>query len=219
MLKQILDWSEAWAVLIPLVVLLKYRRQPDFLKPVIIYVSLALILNLAADIIWKQHKLGLNLSTKNNNPIYNTHSIIRLLLFSLFFVKLEQPFLTKIKKIVPVSFIVFVFVNFIYFDSFFTTKISHRLHSVEAGVLLFYCLQYYFFLLQDENETSIKNLPSFWIVTGLSIFEVASFSIYLFYDIILKSDLEFAKKIWIAQKIPFIVFCILTAKAFTLQRK
>ena len=102
---EILDWSEVWALFIPLIVLFVKKKQPAFLKPVIIYLFIALPLNLFADIIWKfqvvhhfPHWL------KTNTYVYNFHSIVRFLLFSIFFIKLHQPFLVRIKKIIVCFF-------------------------------------------------------------------------------------------------------------------
>ena len=50
-LKFLLDWSEVWAPLIPLVFLLFKKNQPRFLKPVILYLVAAFLLNAVSDII------------------------------------------------------------------------------------------------------------------------------------------------------------------------
>ena len=92
MIKEIFDWSEAWAPLIPLGILVFYKNQPGYFKPVILYLFLAITLNVIADIIWKQKGLGFSIATDNNNPIYNIHSIARLFCFSLFFIGLNQNF-------------------------------------------------------------------------------------------------------------------------------
>ena len=52
MLKDILDWSEVWAPLIPLTILLIRKNQPSYLKPVIYYVIFALVINTIGNIIW-----------------------------------------------------------------------------------------------------------------------------------------------------------------------
>ena len=46
-----LDWSEVWALMIPLSVLLFRRQQPSSLRPVIIYLWLGFLINVAIDII------------------------------------------------------------------------------------------------------------------------------------------------------------------------
>ena len=218
LIKEIIDWAEVWTVLIPLFILLKHNKQPRNFKPVIIYLWVALFLNTAADVIWKRAKLHLFLSVDNNNPIYNTHSIIRLLLFSWFFNTLDQSFLKPLKQILPFVFLLFVFINFMYYDNYFDRKISFRLYSLEAGILLIYCLQYYFSLLLSKHETFVTDLSSFWIVTGLSIFVIVGLPVYVFYNTLLINHVEFAKKIWLAPKISFAVFCILISQAFAIQK-
>ncbi len=213
MWKQFVDWSEVWSIFIPLAVLLFYKKQPKIHQIVIVYLLIALACNFSADIIWKRNRLGLTLPFDNNNPIYNVHSIIRLILFSLYFIRLKQPFLVIVKRIIPVLFIVFVFINFYYFEDFFKRSISNRLHAVEAGLLLFYCLQYYIYTLHQEGVNYLS-LSSFWIVTGLSVFVVISFPIYLYYPYLLKEYIQFTKEIWLIQKISFLIFCLFTAKAF-----
>src|SRR5258705_12272266 len=103
-LKQILNWSEVWAPLIPLTFLLINRKRlPPYLKPVKIYVFVALSLSLISNIIWYRNKLGLYFPdwVQSNNFLYNTHSIIRLLLFSWFFILLKQHFMHRVKAVLP----------------------------------------------------------------------------------------------------------------------
>jgi hypothetical protein len=126
---------------------------------------------------------------------------------------LDQPFLRSLKKAVPVVFGLFVLVNFIFFENFFYYwSFSNRLLSLETGLLLLYCLQYYFFVLnEDTNED--RRPASFWVVTGLSIYVVINFPIFLFYKAFLKQFENFAVSIWDVTNISFILFCILLAKA------
>lgn len=207
------DWLEVWAILIPLLVLVKKPHQPVYLQPVVYYLFTALFLNTVINLIWKRGDLGLNTTFDNNNPVYNFHSIFRLIFFSVFFIHLKQPFLTGVKMIIPFIFIFFVVINFIFFEDYFQLKISTRLHTVESGILLFYCLQYYLFRLKDE-QSSYTKMPDFWFVTGLSIFVVISFPIYLFYDPILDLGDNFVNTIWQVQKAAFLIFCLFIAKAF-----
>jgi hypothetical protein len=134
-------------------------------------------------------------------------------MFAWFFMLLDQPFLRSLKKAVPVVFGLFVLVNFIFFENFFYYwSFSSRLLSLETGLLLLYCLQYYFFVLnEDTNED--RRPASFWVVTGLSIYVVINFPIFLFYKAFLKQFENFAVSIWDVTNISFILFCILLAKA------
>src|SRR5690349_11245276 len=94
------DWSEVWALLIPLFALIGKSKQPSFMKPVIIYLWATLLLNLAGDIIgdFKKH---LPDWLQSNNPLYNIHSIVRFTCFTYFFISLQQPHFSRLKKILP----------------------------------------------------------------------------------------------------------------------
>ena len=82
--------------------------------------------------------------------------------------------------------------------------------------LLFYCLQYYFSKLQEEDDLKMK--ADFWIVTGLSLYITVSFFVFLFQNT-LATNLElFAITIWKVVDIAYILFCIFIAKAFSLSK-
>jgi len=71
--REILDWSEAWAPLIPLTSLLIYRNKTPYLKPIRIYVIVVLVLNVLIDVLDYPKVLGLHPDDFlwNNNFLYN----------------------------------------------------------------------------------------------------------------------------------------------------
>ena len=223
MFKLILNWSEVWALLIPLTfIIIKGKNIPLYLKPIRIYVWVALILNVAADLLrrfkikWGFHDGDLLWS---NNFLYNTHSIARLLLFSYFFILLKQRFMHRVKVIIPVLFVIFVIVNFTFHEKYFDYKFSSLLLATEAALLLFYCLQYFIYLLLEDRQIPLKKQPGFWIVIGLSIYISVSFFIFLFYNYIMQYMIQkkwksFAVDIWDVHNIVYIFLCICIARAF-----
>lgn len=212
-----LRWSEVWALLIPIASLYFLNKKDKSLCYVKLYVFLAFFFNIVSNVISNQKTLGIKLPFDKNVFIYNIHSIARLLLFSLFFIKLKQHFLSVIKIALPPLFLCYVFIEFVFIEPLFGKKISSNLHTAESLILLFYCLQFYLFLLKDE-KSSFSKTPEFWIVTGLSILVVCSFPIYLYYDAALASDTPFAIAVWNVQKISFIIFCVFIGKAFYVSR-
>src|SRR3954447_22915340 len=149
-IKKILDWSEVWALIIPLVFLLKYKKHANYLTPVIVYLLLGLIVNCLIDIgyLYKGNIPGwLN----PNNYLYNIHSIIRFTCFSHFFILLKHPYQALIKKMLPFIYVLGV-INFVFIESFVReSSFSSNLLSAEAGLLLFYCLQFYLYRLNDDH--------------------------------------------------------------------
>lgn len=217
-IKKILDWSEVWALLIPLIFLLRFRRQSPYLTPVIVYLLLGLILNCLIDIGYV-YKGKVPRWLNPNNYLYNIHSIIRFSCFTQFFLLLKHPYQSFIKKMLPYVYVLLI-VNFIFIENFLHDQsFSSTLLSAEAGLLLFYCLQYYLYNLKDDN-LEIENRQDFWVVVGLSTYVVFNFPYFLFYTYLLeKSESKFVAEMWYYHNITFIILCIFIAKAFYVPRR
>jgi len=207
-----MDWSEVWALLIPISVLL-IKKQPASLKLVVFYIWAALIINLGIDLIWKFRSM-LPAAYNSNNFLYNLHSVIRFYLFCAFFIQLNQAFLVTIKKIIPICFTVFIIINFTFYENFFDYwKLSSRLLSTEAIFLLFYVIQYYLFKIKENVTTKITN-SNFWIITGLGIFVALNFFIFLSYNELTAHFQNFAISLWNLHNISYVIFNLFIAKGF-----
>ena len=217
-LSHILNFSECWMFLIPIISLHFNKQQPEYLQPVIIYVFVAFYLNFLTDLIYYSDNLHFPRWFSSNIFLYHFHSIIRFCLFSVFFIRLKQPFLKGIKKLIPILFLAFVSVNFTTAEklvnlNFDTARLSHHLLAVEASFLLAYCLLYYLFRLQEDQQE--KKKPShFWVVTGLCIFVVPCIPVYIFYGKAVENDIWFAMYIWKFINLCYLILCIMIAKAF-----
>jgi hypothetical protein len=211
------DCAEVWIFLIPLFFILRCKKElPGYLKPVRLYVFVGLFLNILIIISWKlKNRWNLPDFLHSNNFLYNIHSIVRLLLFSLFFIKLNQPFLPRLKKLLPIGFLIFVIINFSFFENFYKINMfSSVMLSIEAGIILFYCLQYLLFLAQEEKDIVFHKQPGFWIVVGLSIYEAVSFPIFLLYTTLVIEAEKFSIGIWDVHNTFLLILCILIAKTF-----
>lgn len=205
----VLDWSEVWALLIPIII---YKKQPVLYQPVVSYLWCALFINLTIDFVWK-FRMVIPTVYNSNNYLYNVHSIIRFSLFTLFFIQLNQPFLVWIKKIVPILFLIFFVINFGWYEQFFNYSVfSSRLLAVEAFFLLFYVLQYYLFKINENVEVNIFT-PDFWITTGLGIYMVINFFIFLLYNELSTRLQTFAISLWNVHNISYIIFNLFIAKS------
>jgi hypothetical protein len=211
----IVGWSEVWALFIPLIFLEFQGKQPAILKPVIIYLWAALVLNVFGDFI-SDFKRILHLPSivQSNNPVYNFHSLVRFACFSYFFLKLPQSRFVSFRKALVVVFILFFAINFIFFEDFFLPgHLSGNLLSAEAYVLLVYCMLYYLAVLLDDTSTPFKD-PVFWVVTGLSIYLVINFFVFLFYVPMIKQDIDFVINIWNVHNLAYLILCIFITRAF-----
>lgn len=209
----ILNWSEVWALFIPLLVLMIRRKQPFYMKPVILYLWLALPLNLVCDILSDYNDAHRD-QLISNNPLYNIHSIVRFICFSYFFILLKQKFFKTVNKYIPVIYFVFVAINFIFFENFFYQyNISGNLLSMEAFLLLIYCMLYYLSQLKSETE-GITATKGFWVITGLAIYVAANFFVFLFYVPMITENPALANKMWDLHNVAYILLCIFISKAF-----
>lgn len=209
----LLDWSEVWALLIPIVALWIHLQQSAELRPVLIYVLLAFLLNLMIDLMIPL-KPFLPAWLQSNNPLYNVHSIVRFICFSIYFVRLPGMTHRKLVRILSNLSLLFLVVNFTFFEKFYNFRsFSSNLFTAEAFVLLVYCLLFYLSVLQDDNGNFLQS-PHFWLVTGLCIYVVTNFFVFLFYEPMVNMDVELALNIWNLHNLSFIVFCLFMAKAF-----
>jgi hypothetical protein len=213
LLLKALDWSEVWALLIPLSILIfrKQQYQPS-LKPVIAYIWLGFLINLVIDAI-----MAINIYFPNdflsNNPFYNIHSVIRFTCFSIYFIRLQPNSFRRVKKALAVLAVIFMIINFTFFEKFFNyNSFSGNLLALEAYLLLVYSLLYYLTELKDDTP-GLFTTPHFWIVTGLSVYVVINFFVFLFYTPMLYVDRDLAVNIWNVHNIAFIIFCLFITKA------
>lgn len=209
----LLDWSEVWAPLIPIIFYLFNRNQPQYLKPVIFYLFFAFIINLTGNII-SDFKSYLPSWMQSNNPLYNVHSIVRFVCFSNFFLALNQTSFKRIKSILIILSFLIVVSNFSLLEDFGNTEhLSGNLLAGEAYILLVFCILYYLSKLKDE-EIEISSGPDFWVVTGLGIYVVINFFVFLFYVPMIVHDSLLAERIWNVHNIAYILLCIFITKAF-----
>jgi hypothetical protein len=228
-IQSILDWSEVWAPLIPLLLLSFKGKQARYLTPVILYLWFALVIDAIIDAGWKfsgcihsrsgtEHNLSQCVPDwmYPNNYLYNVHSLGRLFCFSAFFYLLSPSFRTRLDKLLLAGVLAFIVINFLFLQHFYERKtFSSRLFALESGVLLFCCLRYYLVLFPTVVNAESRS-PAFWVVTGLSIYVVFNFFFFLFYST-LASKVEyqtFLANMWNFHNITFIILCIFIAKAY-----
>lgn len=213
-METVLDWSEVWSLLIPISIVLERKQQPAINRPIIVYVVLAFLINLACNIIWKW-----GLLTHDNIPyngfLYNIHSIIRFFLFDFYFSKLHKNHSPAFSKVIRIVYGLFIVINFGFYEKFYdySSPFSSLLLSIEAVLLLVLCLQYYFYKFSREEESRVAQ-PDFWIVTGLSIYVTLNFFIFLLYERLSRYSSEFAIQLWNVHNLSYIVLNLFLAKAF-----
>jgi len=216
MFQFILDWSEVWALLIPLTIILFLKSPDRVLDPIVIYVFVAFLLNTLATIMqqfYGQMPAGL----KNNNILYNLHSLARVFFFGWYFGRITTQRLALVNKGILMIYSVLVILNFIFFESPFF--LSPRLFAAESIVLLFLCISFFLRSIQDESHTNWTSQPPFLIFTGVALYEAITFFIFLFIYPIFNKSPEFAQLCMQIYQVIFVVYCIFLALALRRKRK
>lgn len=203
------DWSEVWALLIPVISIWIQKPKFKWIKPVALYLIIALILNVSIDSIWYANKYKIFVG--NNNVFYNIHSLCRLLLFAWFFNYLGKPF-TKLNRFIPALFLIVALIVYVFYDPIL--KINSKMLALESALLLAYCIIFYYLIIQDDQNPSSAISPPFWIVTGLSLFTAVNFFIYLFFNFLAVKNKDFSVSIWDVHNLFYIVMCIFFGIAF-----
>ena len=216
LLSKVIDWSEVWALLIPLSIILFYRPKEPNINPVIWYVCIALLLNSISTTLYVFYR-QMPPFLKNNNILYNLHSMARVIFFSWYINKITPARFSFINKSIISGYIIFTIVNFLFFESllFF----SSRLFAAESIVLLFLCISFFLRSLQDESGTNWIKYPSFLVCTAVALYEAITFFIFLFILPMADKDPGFGLLILDIYKITFVVFCILLAWSLLRSKK
>ena len=212
MLGKIIDFAEVWIFVFPFYTWIKAGRQPATMRPVMIYLVMAFLLNLYCDILPEIAKY-LPDEMYTNTIVYNIHSVSRFVLFFLFFYDLGQRHYNPIRTSIILLYIVWFIVYFTFYaDFFYAELISGELMAFEAFLLLSLSLLYYLSILHSEI-VNFKERKDFWVVTGLSIFCVTNFFVFLFYGPLVNEDRALSNQIWNFHNIAFIIFILLITKA------
>jgi len=217
----LLDWSEVWALLIPLTIIIIYKPRGNYIRLLVWYVIIGFILNLIANLMLEYYYLVPSWmyvkGRVNNNIVYNIHSVLRVLLFSWYLISIREYKYPVIQKIFLGAYLLFVFINFIFLQS--PLFLSTNLYAAESIVLLIMCLAYFFRSIQDESQTNWLKHPSFLICTGISLYEGITFFIFLFFYPLSKKEPEFFVVTMRIYTFTYFLLCLLLALAFYKTKK
>ena len=187
------DWAEVWAMLIPLSIILFYKPAGNHIRIVVGYVIIAFFLFLIANLMLEFYdilpeRLLVN-GGINNNLIYNIHSVIKVLLFSWYIMSVRDYKYLNFLKLLLVVYLGFVILNFYQWET--PLKLSTHLFTAESIVLLVMCFFYFFRSIQDDSQENWLKHPSFLVCSGVCLYEVICFFIFLFFWPLAESDEPF----------------------------
>ena len=210
MLIQILNWSEVWAPLIPLLVFILKAPKNKHLDLIAAYLFTAFCINAIIDVSWQYQKY-MPAFLFYNAFLYNINSFCRIIFFVLFFSLLANLPSKKTAIFFLILYLIIFVVYFIINKNFNT--LNSPLHSTESLILLLLSIVYLIRLIQSD-EIYLSFDPYLLIISGLAVYESVNFFVFLFYDYLAEKDRMFDHYLWNVHNIIFIIFCVLIARAF-----
>jgi hypothetical protein len=209
-------WSEVWPLLIPLMVILIHNIRGKEIRPVILYVLLALLLNLTANLV-SIYRARLPDWMQSNNILYNVHSFIRVLLFGWYFTRLNLLRPVWFPKLLFAAYGLYVIINFVLIESVWI--LSSGLFAAESIILLTFGITYFSSSIRDESDRNWLKHPSFLICTAVCFYKAITFFIFLFYYPVSESTPQFGILTMRIYAVCFMLFCILLALALYREKK
>jgi hypothetical protein len=210
-LYQVIKWSEVWALLIPLIVLWKYKPDQKELKPLIVYVIIAFLINSIATPIGAFSKY-MPEGLKTNTIFYNIHSIVRVFAFGLYLAQFKTLWSHQVIKFTLPVYVLAAIVNFTFWESPGTFSIFT--YAIESILVLAYCICFFLASIQDDSDVIWMQHPAFIICSGISFYESISFFIFLFLYAIDAIDPNFTTIILEIFSVAYIILCIIFAIMF-----
>ncbi|MBL7746809.1 MAG: hypothetical protein JNM19_05240 [Chitinophagaceae bacterium] len=207
---QLNEWAEVWSLLIPLAILIAYRPTHKLVRPVRIYLFVALFLNLAAIVLYAFHSY-MPPFLDNNNIYYNLHSVARVLFFGWFIISIRPQKSMTPYKIGLVLYLGLILLNFVFLES--PLYISSRLHAAEGLILIVLCSSFFLYTMQDESDTNWVKHSSFFVCVGIGLYEVTTLFIYLFFYQLSSAHKEFGEVTMTIRKMCFVLLCLALGSA------
>ncbi len=209
----IINWSEAWALLLPLLIFLIYKPKGPYLNWLLIYVISGFILNSLSILYIVNPYIFPFLKHSGNNIFYNVHSFIMVFCFGVYITSVRSYKYAGLLKTVLGGYLIFVILNFSFFESPMLLSTKH--FATGSIVLLFYCLMYFFRSMLEDSKINWLRHPSFLICTSLCLYEAITFFIFLFiyplFNDAYNQNLSFALLMMKIYQGVFVVFCVLLA--------
>jgi hypothetical protein len=211
----VLQWAEVWAIFIPLPIILRYKIKSKEMRPVILYVLVAIFLNTASQILTELYKAKLLVSMprflQDNLTIYNLNTFIRVILLGWFIINTRLLKPNRIFKYILLIYIVLVVYNFISRQKPY--DLSAILYVTESVLLLAFCVSFFLYSIKDESDIIWMEQTEFIICSGISLYEALNFFSFLFYDAIKEKNEAFGYMTMKIFSITYVILCILIAVA------
>lgn len=209
--KLIWEWSEGWAMFIPLLAIMVYRPKGKYVNLIITYVVLAFLVNLFAQLVVQYYYWFPDKFSENNNIYYNLHVIVRVLILGCYIISVRPYKYHVLLKALLILFIAFTIINFSFFES--PLLLSIRLFAAGNITLIICCVSYFLRSILEDSTVNWLKHPSFIVCTAVCLYEAVTFFIFLFIYPLSYTDPEFGLVTLRIYQVILVLFGILLAIA------
>lgn len=208
--RALLDWSEIWPLLISLTIYILLQQANKDLKQVSIYLYITLLLSIPAVLISNYRNL-IPQELRNNNIFYNVIAFLKIILIGSYISNLRPMKQYRYAKPLLIIFVLFAPIHFIFLES--PLHISQYFFAPVSIILLILCMTFFLTSIIDDDSGLDLSHPSFFICTGIAIFESVNFFIYLFIFELYRDDETVSLITSDIQSVTYIILYILFAIA------
>lgn len=217
LLSIIWEWSEVWALLIPLIIIFIFRPDARYVWMLKSYIILAFSLNLFAQVTSQFYYLFPESFSINNNVYYNVQVIIRVMLLGGYIISVRPYRYHILLKALLIVFVAFTLVNFTFFES--PLLLSIRLFAAGNITLIICCVSYFLRSILEDSTVNWLKHPSFIVCTAVCLYEAVTFFIFLFIYPLSYTDPEFGLVTLRIYQVILVLFGVLLAIALYRYKK
>ncbi len=177
-----------FSILLPLSCALFYFSQAD--KAVRLF-SVSIFVSFITEII----SFYLSKKSINNLPGLHIYTIIEFTFYMLFYYQLFRSGRARLLiKVLVISFVLFaILFAFVFTDLWHFNTLSR---SIEAFVLTFFGLAFFYYTLKGENTLRLEKHPYFWLNSGLLLYFMGNIFLFMVYNILLNETKEVFNSYW-----------------------
>lgn len=216
-LKLIWEWSEGWAMLIPLLAIFVFRPKGRHVWLLVTYVIIAFAVNFFAQLVLQCYYLFPDSFSNSNNIYYNIHVVVRVLILGWYIISVRPYKYHVLLKTLLILFITFTLINFTFFES--PLLLSIRLFAAGNITLIICCVSYFLRSILEDSTVNWLKHPSFIVCTAVCLYEAVTFFIFLFIYPLSYTDPEFGLVTLRIYQVILVVFGILLAIALYRYKK
>ena len=202
-------------MLIPLSVILLCRPKGKSIRILKIYVLVGFLLNTLAMVMWEFSEIVPKSwyveGMPNNNILYNLHSVMRVIFFSAYIMTVRSYRYPIFFIVILAAYFVFIPLNFTVLKDRLPLFLSSHLFAAESIVLLLMSMSYFFNSINDDSPTNWLKHPSFIICSGVSLYVVITFFVFLFFYPLSDEYPTFFVVMMDVYFIAFVILCIILA--------